>query len=55
VSVGAPVNVAGNTGKVKAINETAGTAINCIGFAETAALADGDIIEVFISLHQRTA
>lgn len=55
VSVGAPVNIAGTTGKVKAIDETAGTKVNCLGFAETAATADGDIIEVFISLHQRTA
>jgi hypothetical protein len=54
VAVGAPVNVAGVTGKVKAIAETAGTKINCLGFAETAAGADGDVIEVFISLHERT-
>ncbi|MEN6625217.1 MAG: hypothetical protein ABFD69_03200 [Candidatus Sumerlaeia bacterium] len=55
ISVGAPVNIAGTTGKVKAINETAGTKIECLGFAETAASADGDIIEVYIALHQRTA
>ena len=55
ISVGAPVNIAGATGKVKAINEAASTKINCLGFAETAATADGDIIEVFISLHERTA
>jgi len=55
ISVGAPVNVAGTSGKVKAIAETAGTKINCLGFAETAAGADGDVIEVFIALHERTA
>lgn len=55
ISVGAPVNVAGTTGKVKAISEPAGTKINCVGFAETPASADGDIIEVFLSFHERTA
>lgn len=55
VALGVPVNVAGTTGKVKAISETAGTKINCMGFAETAASADGDIIEVFLSFHERTA
>lgn len=55
ISVGAPVNVAGTSGKVKAIDETSGTKINCVGFAETAASADGDIIDVFLSLHERTA
>ena len=55
VSVGAPVNIAGVSGKVKAISEATGTKINCLGFAETAAAADGDVIEVFISIHERTA
>lgn len=55
ISVGAPVNIAGTSGKVKAIDETSGTKINCVGFAETAASADGDIIDVFLSLHERTA
>ncbi|MCX7017105.1 MAG: DUF2190 family protein [Candidatus Sumerlaeota bacterium] len=55
ISVGAPVNVAGETGKVKAISEQAGTKIQCLGFAETAAAADGDLIEVFLSIHERTA
>jgi hypothetical protein len=54
VAVGAPVNIADAAGKVKAISEVAGTKINCLGFAETAAADDGDIIEVFISLHERT-
>lgn len=55
ISVGVPVNVAGTSGKVKAIDESSGTKINCVGFAETAASADGDIIDVFLSLHERTA
>ncbi len=55
ISVGVPVNVAGTSGKVKAIDETSGTKINCVGYAETAASADGDIIDVFLSLHERTA
>ena len=55
ITVGAPVNIAGTSGKVKAIDETSGTKINCVGFAETAASADGDIIDVFLSLHERTA
>lgn len=55
IAVGAPVNIAGTSGKVKAIDETTGTKINCVGFAETAASADGDIIDVFLSLHERTA
>jgi len=55
IALGDAVNVAGTSGKVKAINETTGTKINCVGFAETAASADGDVIEVFLSLHERTA
>lgn len=55
ISIGAPVNINGTSGKVKAINETTGTAIQALGFAETSAAADGDIIEVFISIHERTA
>jgi hypothetical protein len=55
ISVGAPVNLAGASGKVKAISETAGTKVQCLGFAETDATADGDIVEVFIALHERTA
>ena len=55
ITVGAPVNIDGTTGKIKAIDEAADTKINCLGFAETAAAADGDIIEVFISIHERIA
>lgn len=55
ISVGDPVNVAGTSGKVKAVNEAASTKVNCLGFAETTAAADGDIIDVFISVHERIA
>jgi len=55
ISYGVPVNIADTQGRVKAISETAGTAINCLGFAETAAASAGDLIEVFIAPHQRTA
>lgn len=55
IALGAPVNIAGTSGKVKAIDEATGTKINCVGFAETAASADGDVIEVFLSFHERTA
>jgi hypothetical protein len=52
ISLGAPVNIAGASGKIKAIDEADGTLINCLGFAETPASEDGDIIDVFLSLHQ---
>jgi len=55
ISLGAPVNVHGATGKVKAVSEDTDAKINCVGFAETEASADGDLIEVFISLHERIA
>jgi len=55
IAVGAPVNIHGNTGKVKAVSEAPGSKVNCLGFAETAAAADGDIIEVFLSIHERSA
>jgi hypothetical protein len=55
IPAGAPVNVHGTTGKVKAISESAGTKVNCLGFAENASSGDGDLVEVFISIHERTA
>jgi len=55
IAVGSPVNIHGTTGKVKAVSEAADTKVNCLGFAETAAAADGDVIEVFLSIHQRIA
>jgi len=55
VAVGDAVNVAGTTGKIKSIgDESIGTKVKVLGFAETAAQADGDIIEVFIAMHERT-
>ncbi len=55
IDLGEPVNVAGTSGKVKAVDEESGTLIQCVGFAETSAGADGDLIEIFISLHERVA
>lgn len=55
IPAGAPVNIADATGRVKAVNETAGTKVQCVGFAETGATQAGDVIEVFISIHERTA
>lgn len=55
IALGAPVNAAGASGKVKAVNEAPGTLVQCLGFAETASTADGDLVEVFIALHERTA
>jgi len=54
VTVGSPVNIAGSSGKVKAVSETAGTKIACLG-SPRRRRGDGDVIEVFISLHERTA
>jgi len=55
IEVGDPVNIADNTGRVKTVSETGGTKVQCLGFAETAAAQAGDIIEVFLSIHERTA
>ena len=55
INVGDPVNIADNTGRVKAVSEAGGTKVQCLGFAETPAAGAGDIIEVFISIHERTA
>ena len=54
IAVGTPVNIHSASGKVKAVAEMADTKVHCLGFAETASTGDGDIIEVFISIHQRT-
>ena len=54
IALGAPVIAAGSSGKVKAASGSAGTKINVLGFAETPAGSDGDIIEVFLSIHQGT-
>ncbi len=57
VEVGAPVNVGSADGKVQDCRTVVrrGEPINCLGFAETAAEAEGDVFEVFISMHQRAA
>lgn len=53
IALGAPINAAGTSGKIKAVSEAQGVHVHCLGFAETPASADGDIIEIFISMHQR--
>lgn len=54
ITAGSPVNIADVNGRVKAVNETTGTKVQCLGFAESSASAAGDVIEVFISIHERT-
>jgi len=58
IDYGDPVIVADHYGKVcpeswlkNKVREA--IRVNCIGFAETIALEAGDIVEVFLSLHQR--
>ena len=53
--VGAPVCVADDEGRVMRCNPGIGEATPCLGFAETSAADAGDIVEVFIALHQRSA
>lgn len=53
IAAGAPVNIADISGRVKMVDEAPGSKIECLGFAETSAAAAGDIIDVFISVHQR--
>ncbi len=61
VAVGDWVNVAGASGKVNAVDEPlsnsepASYRVETVGQAETAAGADGDIIEVFVCFGQRIA
>jgi len=55
IAFGAPVNIAGTTGRVKAIDEAEDTKIACVGFAESVATEAGDLIEVFLSPHERIA
>ena len=54
ITVGASVSIADTDGKVKAINLSAGQTTWCLGTAETAASADGDLIEVFLGIHRHT-
>mgnify|MGYP007049499199 CR=1 FL=1 len=54
IPAGAPLNIADATGRVKAVNEATGTKVQCLGFAETSSTQAGDVIEVFISIHERT-
>lgn len=54
ISPGTPLMVADATGRVKPVVSAGGGPVNCIGFAESGAAAAGDLVEVFISLHQHT-
>jgi len=54
IPLGAPVIVAGASGKVKAASGAAGTRVNVLGFAEKPASQDGDLLDVLIAMHERT-
>jgi hypothetical protein len=51
ISRGDTVNIADNQGRVKTVNEGAGTVINVVGFAEDAASSAGDVIRVLVTPH----
>ncbi len=53
IGVGDPVHVAGTSGKVQAVTTDSSGLAKCLGFAETASAGDGDVVEVFISMHER--
>ena len=53
IALGAPVQVADDQGRVREVEGEGGTLVQCLGFAETPAGAQGDVIEVFISIHER--
>lgn len=56
IAVGDPVCVADSNGRVSSIqNVPPGSKPNVLGFAETAAGAAGDLIEVFISMYTAPA
>lgn len=48
ISYGARVNIAGSSGKVKAVDEASTTKVYVVGRALTAATADGDLIDVLL-------
>lgn len=54
IALGSPVMAAGSNGKVKAATGAPGTRVNVLGFAESPATQDGDVIEVFLAIHERT-
>ncbi len=55
ISRGDAVNVADNQGRVKTVNETAGTLVHILGYAEELATAAGDVIRVLVMPHDRHA
>jgi hypothetical protein len=54
ITVGQPLEVAGTSGKVRAIAQASGERTWCVGYAETGASIDGDLIEVFLTIHAFT-
>lgn len=54
ITPGSPVMIADTLGRVKAVNETAGTKVEVVGYAETSAGVAGDLIDVYVFPHQRT-
>lgn len=53
IPYGAPVIVADIQGRIKAINPLDSGVFECVGFAETTAQGTNDMVEVFVSIHQR--
>ncbi|PKO17124.1 hypothetical protein CVU37_10010 [candidate division BRC1 bacterium HGW-BRC1-1] len=53
IAPGTPLMVADAGGRVKPVEGAAGAHVNCIGFAESGASAMGDVVEVFLCIHQR--
>lgn len=54
ISVGDTLEVADITGRVRTTAIASGDTTRCVGFAETAAAAAGDLIEVFLSIHHHS-
>ncbi len=48
IARGDEVNIADNQGRIKTVNEAAGTVVNVLGYAEEAAAAAGDVIRVMV-------
>ncbi len=53
ISRGDELNIADNQGRVKTVNETAGTLVFVVGFAEDAASSAGDVIRVLVSPYNK--
>ncbi len=53
INRGDELNVADSQGRVKTVNETAGTLVYVLGFAEDAASNAGDVIRVLVSPYNK--